>query len=317
MVSDCLHVSLLDGFEVRVVGEQVTIHGLRSRQVLAYLIVHRDTATSAERLSDALWGDTPPASARNSIQRFISDLRRDLGPARGRLASAGSGYRLVLDDDDWCDALALEQALPQARDVLADGRPGDALALIGELPRASAQPLETVEGAFFVSAERLRLTELVADCGEVVAEARLAQGDSPGAITSARQFLEQHPYRERLCITLATALTRLGRATDGLSAIAAFRSRLRDELGLDPSPDMAQTELDILLHRDAAPAASIGRRQERALRVPDVVLAAPLIGRDPIVRRATELLETERVVTCTGTGGIGKTATALAIIESW
>lgn len=317
MDSHSLHVTLLDGFEVQVGAAPITIQGLRCRQVLAYLVLHCDTATSAERLSDALWGDTPPTSARNSIQRFVSDLRRDLGPARARLASAGNGYRLVLGGDDWCDAAALEQALPQARYALTDGRPSDALSLIGPLPRASAQPLETVEGAFFVSLERTRLTELMADCGEVVAEARLAQGDSAGAINAARGVLEQHPYRERLCITLATALTRSGRATDGLSAIASFRSRLRDELGLDPSPDMVQTELDILLHRDTASPASLRHRPERALRAPRTDPTAPILGRDHVIRRAAELLETERIVTYTGTGGIGKTATALAVIESW
>lgn len=294
----------------------ITVRGARSCQLLAYLALHRETVVSAERLSAALWGEDPPASSRNSIQRFVSDLRRDLGSARSRIVSAGSGYRLEFRDVDWCDAIALEEDLPLARAALADGRPGDARSLIGNLAKAFSEPLVSLDGAAFAASERERLSELMADCGEVDAEARLSQGDNAGSVTSARRLLEQHPYRERLCITLAIALTRLGRANEALEVISAFRQRIRHDLGLDPSPAIERTELDILLHRDAAPPDT----------VPDVGGAADsvmesgatvLFGRDVDVDQAVELLETKRVVTLTGTGGIGKTATALAVVERW
>lgn len=321
--ADDLSLTLLDGFEVRVGAAPVIIKGVRSSQVLAYLALHQGTTVSAARLSDALWGHTPPASARNSIQRFISDLRRDLGPARSRIESAGNGYRLTLRDADWCDADELERALPLAREALADGRPIDAMSLVGGVVKTLVEPLASVDGAAFVALEQLRLREVLADCGEVDGEARLAGGDTAGAAASARRLLDQHPYRERLCITLATALTRLGRANDALETIVAFRRRLRDDLGLEPSPEIEQTELDILLHRDAEPLRSQGRSELQTLGAPARLestkssLSVSLIGRQAEVVEAIELLETKRAVTFTGTGGIGKTSMAKAVAERW
>jgi len=199
-----LHVTLLDGFEVRVGPDQVKIKGARCRQVLAYLVLNEGITVSVDRLSEALWGERLPESARNSIQRFVSDLRRDLGGARDRVESAGNGYRLDMGPEDSCDALELERALAPARQALADGRPRDARGLIGDNAYALVEPLASVEGAAFASFERERLSELIADRGEIGVDAMLSEGDVGGAITAGRQLLAQHPYRERLWIALAT-----------------------------------------------------------------------------------------------------------------
>lgn len=316
MGADSLHLTLLTGFDIRVGSELVSIKGARTCQVLAYMALHQGVTVSPERLSEALWGDEPPASARNSIQRFVSDVRRDLGPARARLASVGNGYRLELRDGDRCDAVALEAALPSAREALADGRPTDVLMLLADVPMTVAEPLASIGGAYFVDGERDRLSELLADVGETRTEAQLAQGDSSGAAIAARRLLDQHPYRERLCITLATALTRSGRANDALDAVVAFRAQARDDLGLDPSPALEQTELDILLHRDVVPlgldlASPSSERQTSFER------DSELYGRSALIAEAFNLLETRRVVTLSGTGGIGKTSAALAVIDVW
>lgn len=317
--ADDLSLTLLDGFDVRVGSTSVTIRGARSCQVLTYLALHRGTTVSVDRLGEALWGEAPPPSARNSIQRFVSDLRRDLGAARERIESVGSGYRLSLGEDDWCDAVALEEAVPSAREALDDGRPVDAAALVLHVSAALVEPLASVGGAVFASRQRQRLSDLVADAGEINAAARLAQGDNVGAASAARALLAEHRYREGLCITLATALTRLGRANEALDAVTSFRARLRDDLGLEPSPAVEQTELDILLHRDtvpllaAHPTPSPLDRSQSLLQAP----THPLIGRDAVVGHVAQLLEAKQVVTITGSGGIGKTSVAWAVLQAW
>ena len=48
-------------------------------------------ADKRDRLIDELWGDEPPQTARNIIQRYISNLRRSLGDAGERIANPVGG----------------------------------------------------------------------------------------------------------------------------------------------------------------------------------------------------------------------------------
>ena len=55
------------------------VSGLRRQAVMATLALHRGEVVSIDRLPDVLWGDEPPATARNTLQRHISHLREVLG----------------------------------------------------------------------------------------------------------------------------------------------------------------------------------------------------------------------------------------------
>jgi DNA-binding SARP family transcriptional activator len=53
--------------------------GPRDRVVLAALALHPGEAVSAERLADALWGETPPPSWPKVVQGCVVRLRKSLG----------------------------------------------------------------------------------------------------------------------------------------------------------------------------------------------------------------------------------------------
>ena len=57
---------------------------LKQRGVLALLLLARNRVVPRDRLVDALWGDEPPASAANSVQVYVSKLRKT--PRRRRRA---------------------------------------------------------------------------------------------------------------------------------------------------------------------------------------------------------------------------------------
>jgi DNA-binding SARP family transcriptional activator len=61
-------------------------------------------------------------------------------------------------------------------------------------------------------------------------------------LVAADPFDEAHRLRQ------ARTLYRAGRAKDALDALRGFRDELADELGLDPSPDLAALEQAILRH---------------------------------------------------------------------
>src|SRR5690606_13341190 len=83
------------------------------------------------------------------------------------------------------------------------------------------------------------------------------------------------------------------------------RSRLADELGVDPSPALTAAHLEVLRGVDAAPAP---RRESR---LPEPITAC--IGREGELAAVLARIESGRLVTLTGPGGTGKTRLALEV----
>src|SRR6059058_887753 len=54
--------------------------GQKQRAVLALLLLGAGRVVSVDRLVEALWGEQPPRTAGTSLQNFISQLRKLLGP---------------------------------------------------------------------------------------------------------------------------------------------------------------------------------------------------------------------------------------------
>jgi hypothetical protein len=70
--------------------------------VLAVLLLNAGQVVSADRLVDAIWGETPPETAANMLQGYISHLRKTIEPGRERgeyevIASQPPGYVLHIE----------------------------------------------------------------------------------------------------------------------------------------------------------------------------------------------------------------------------
>src|SRR3954463_14363351 len=79
-------------------GAPLALGGRRQRTVVAGLLLNRDRAGSPERVIDAVWGGDPPQTARNTVQVYVSTLRRALGA--DRLVTEPGGYRLLVEPDE-------------------------------------------------------------------------------------------------------------------------------------------------------------------------------------------------------------------------
>jgi DNA-binding SARP family transcriptional activator len=77
---------ILGPLEVTRDGRALALGGAKQRALLAILVVHANQVISAERLIDLLWGDEPPLTAANTIQVYISQLRKAIEPSRERRA---------------------------------------------------------------------------------------------------------------------------------------------------------------------------------------------------------------------------------------
>jgi DNA-binding SARP family transcriptional activator len=81
---------LLGPLEVAEHDRSLPLGGAKQRSLLALLLLHANEVVPTERLTDELWGGSPPATVAKSIQVYVSRLRRELGD--GRIATRTPGY---------------------------------------------------------------------------------------------------------------------------------------------------------------------------------------------------------------------------------
>src|SRR5882757_689820 len=84
----------------------------------ALLLVHSNHVVSRDRLIDGLWGDDPPDTAVESVQVYVSRLRKLLPPET--LLTRPPGYLLEIDSEQ-LDLYRFERLLAEGRKALADG----------------------------------------------------------------------------------------------------------------------------------------------------------------------------------------------------
>ena len=90
---------------------------------------------------------------------------------------------------------------------------------------------------------RLRERRMVADLGR--AEARIAMGHHDRAIPDLERLVVEHPLDERPVTLLVQALQATGRQAASMRAAHAFRVRLGEETGLEPSRALARLEASV------------------------------------------------------------------------
>ncbi len=287
----------------------VAIGGPRQRLLLATLLASRRQVVALDSLTDALWGDDPPPTARSTLQTSVSKLRRLIASSgAATLDSRPPGYLLDVPPDA-VDADRFELDLHAARAVL-DERPADAIAL---LDRALGCWVGSAFAGFedlpWVRPEAVRLEELRLQAVEDRNDRRLVLGDTGAVISELEGLTRAEPLRERLWRLLMVALHRSGRQAEALRVAAEFRRHLREELGLNPSPAFTDGERAIL-DPTTTPGAPPDSRRDAPPMAPAPVLVGGLVGRDAALRDVEVAVRRARLVTLTGPGGVGKSAMA-------
>ena len=84
-------IQILGPLSLRVDGSDVSVPGSRRRALLAALARAKGRVVGIDRLVDTLWPDDPPANAAQALHSHVSRIRRQLGPAGGRLSHRGAG----------------------------------------------------------------------------------------------------------------------------------------------------------------------------------------------------------------------------------
>ena len=292
-------------------GTPIALGGQKRRALLAALLLEANHVVSRDRLIDALWGEDPPDTARNTIQVYISQLRKLL--PEGALETAPPGYRLVIEPEsvDLFEFVRLSQA---GRTALTTG---DATRAADRLRAALAlwrgPPLADLAWEPFAHAEIVRLEELRLAALEDRIDADLALGRHGQLVGELERLVAEQPLRERLRGQLMLALYRAGRQADALAVYQRARKTLVDELGIEPSDSLRKLERAILAHDPSLNAPQARPTTER--RVP--TQPTPLLGRERELAALADVVRRDdtHLITLTGIGGIGKSRLALELVR--
>ena len=307
---------------------EVDLGGRRRRAALALLLLEPGRPVRTDRIVDRLWGESPPAGAVGTLQSYISRLRGALEPERKAggtatvLVSEASGYVLRVDPE-LVDAKRFERLADEGSAALSVARPEDAEALLTEalaLWRGPALAEFAYESWAQPAIERLETRRLAAL--EDRAGAQLALGKHAAAAAELTELVSRYPTSERLRGHHALALYRSGRQVEALDSLRAARDALREELGLDPGPELRELEERILKQDPELAATPVtAPAAPKAPRRPAPAPAASVAAEDGFVGREAELSRTagalERtaqsrggVLLVAGHAGIGKTRLA-------
>ncbi len=276
----------------------------RLRVVVALLAGHRGSVVSVDRMCDALWGDDQSEAAVATLQSHLSRVRRLVG-GDGEIVAVGGGYRLDITDGE-IDADRFEQLVGAARKAGPCSEAADLYrsALACWRGPAFGELAEEV----WMRALAVRLDELRLTVTEEWVECRLAIGGDGSLTGDLEGLVASHPLRERFLRQLMVALYRDSRRAEALRRANQFRTLLRDDMGLDPSPAMLAVESQVLADDPVlvgGPVVSMPSAWRAIVDDP-----TRLVGRDVELARIADAIATAPLVTLVGPGGVGKTRLA-------
>jgi DNA-binding SARP family transcriptional activator len=307
-------------------GGAVALGGHRQAAVLAALLVQVNRAVPVDRLVDDVWGERAPPTAIDTLQAYVSNLRRLLEPDRAPRAPStlivrhAAGY-LAHVDPGRLDATRFEELVARAR-VRVTAAPDAARADLTEAlalwhgPVLADFPHEPFARCASVRWESMRLS-----AQEDLIDLRLAAGEHAHLLPEIETVVREHPLRERLRGQLMLAQYRAGRQTEALQTYRDLRRVLGEEMGLEPGHELRRLEQAVLTH-----AAELTPRTRAAL---SPVAAAPPPGARsaPIVARRSELARFSAalgeaqagrgaLLLVEGEPGIGKTRLLEAMLDA-
>jgi predicted ATPase/DNA-binding SARP family transcriptional activator len=301
-----LSLRLLGPFSALVHGEPLPrTRSRREPWLLALLALHSGAPLERSWLAGVLWPDALGELSLYNLRRSLHGLREALGPEADRLlAPTPRTLRLDLTGAD-CDVAAFDAAV----------RRGDAASL-KEAAALYSGPLLLGCLEEWVLPEREARERAVLGVLESLAGSARERGDLADAAAQFGRALEIDALRETALRGWMETVSAQGRHAAVSEAYRSFRLRLRDELNADPDPETVA--LHRRLQREARQSASpktpppeTAPTRPEAAHLP-VPLTA-LIGRGRETEAVAAALDDARLVTLTGTGGVGKTRLALAV----
>ncbi|GAA0274586.1 BTAD domain-containing putative transcriptional regulator [Cryptosporangium japonicum] len=257
--------------------------------LLTLLLARAGRPVSASELIELIWDDDPPATALNTVQKYVGGLRRLLDPSFVR--RRGNGYVFVAGPET-LDLVAF-------RELVTEGRAsGDLDCYVAALKLWRGSAGEGLDHGPAATAVFAALDGEFYDACVEAAELAVSLGRAERVLQPLLLAALMAPLHEPVQASLVTVLAAAGQQAEALAVYRAVRARLVDELGIDPGPALRAAHARVLERvpattpaRDAP--ALVGRRTELA-----------------VVRAAVDsaLADETGLVLVEGEPGVGKTS---------
>ncbi|MEO1057046.1 MAG: BTAD domain-containing putative transcriptional regulator [Actinomycetota bacterium] len=298
-------------------GTREPVGGRRQRLILALLVSRLGDVVPDDVITEAIWGDGAPPSARTAVQTYLSGLRDLLEPDRARhsagsfISHEGGGYRLALGPEQ-LDVARFVSDVDEAARIHSSDRAAATALLDRALDLWAEPPLAEFADEPWALAAVAGWRDERATAIEARVGFALDAGAEQKVLPLLRAAVADYPYRERLAGQMMLVLYRSGEQREALAEYGRIRRALHDDLGLDPGRELQLLEraiLDqdpVLLRRDATAAAT-----PVAARGDGLPAARRLVGRDEELSALEGMLTEHRCVAVVGPGGAGKSALAV------
>jgi DNA-binding SARP family transcriptional activator len=219
------HVALLEGFELRLDGEVVELP-LGAQRLIAFLALH-NRPLQRSYVANSLWLDSNEERASANLRSALWRLHRNSRPV---VDARGTQLRLLSDV-----SVDLHDATGRARRMLEEAAPTDfdepfEIAAMGDVLPDWYEDWILVERERF---RQLRLHALEALCERLTAAGRYAQAIEAGLGAVAGEPLRESAHRALICAYVAE-----GNAGEAIRQYRMCERLLREELGIDPSPQI-------------------------------------------------------------------------------
>lgn len=292
----------LGGWEFRQDGR--TSRRLKTRKaesLLAFLACSPEQAHSRETISEQFWPGTAPENARQSLSQALSAIRSALKTNGNDSILLADHRELSLDATRfWCDVRAYQSLWEGEGETTVAAETAQRAI---ELYCGDLMPGHYDDWVLELR-DRLQQRQLVSL--ETLVTAAVREGQHGTAIGHAQSILELDPLHEAGVRALLESLLATGRQKRAARVYSAFRSRLGDEIGVEP-----ESETSRLVHHLQIDTPSSETTPRSTNQLPRA--SNRLIGRGAEVEHLLHVLSTpgHRLFTLTGLGGCGKTRLAV------
>jgi LuxR family maltose regulon positive regulatory protein len=244
-----LRVRTLGAFRVWRGGQEVEAREWqrdKARQLFQLLAARRGRWMQRDEICELLWPQLAPEAAGRDFKVALNALNRALEPARPVDAPAtfiardGSAYRLRPEADLWLDSEAFGEGVAEGLALLDAGSGEQGAALLGEaLALYLGDYLPETLYDDWAASERDRLQTLYLRAADRLAATLLGQGRYEEAADLSLGMIARDRCHERAYRMLMLAQARQGNRALALRAYQRCAEAMRDELGVEPSPETA------------------------------------------------------------------------------
>jgi DNA-binding SARP family transcriptional activator len=243
-----IRVYTLGTFRVLVGGQAVEEHAWRrrtARQLFKVLLTRPGRRMTRDEVVDLFWPDSDSEAAASNLRSTLYAMRRALENARGARAADvifgdHTSVWLGAEAELWMDAVVFEQKVADA------WRSPDPLPLLEEASALYAGdflPDDLYEDWAGERREALKRTWTELQFG--LAHALEAHSDVNAALQPLERLLRADPCDERAAQEQMKLLTRYGRRAEAMRVYQRLQQSLRDDLGVEPSPDTTELQRQI------------------------------------------------------------------------